>query len=93
MLGPEFATIVGDRLLLENTPVETRLQLWSWLSWPARIGRALVEMGGIFALGMVVRALSQGGIRNFAGVILASLYRGRHSLSGRQRPPRPCERR
>jgi len=72
MMAPEVATILGQRVLLEHTPASTRFQLWSRVSWPARIGLALVVVPGILILGAVSRALLQGGIQNFAGVIVVT---------------------
>ncbi len=65
--------LIDDRILLENTPASTRLQLRSWVSWPARIGLAVPAVAGLLILWSVARALVQGGIQNTAGVILASV--------------------
>jgi hypothetical protein len=61
-----------NRILVLNTPESIRLQLRSRVSWPARVGLALVGVIGILILWAVARALLQGGIQNWLGAMLAT---------------------
>jgi hypothetical protein len=74
MMTTESSPLLHRGILLENTPELTRLQLRSRLSWPARLGLALPAIFGVFILGMVARALLQGGIQNTTGVVVATVF-------------------
>jgi hypothetical protein len=72
MSPTEISLLDDSRILLLNTPESIRLQLRSRVSWPAKIGLGLVALIGLLILWAVARALLQGGIQNWPGVILAT---------------------